>query len=176
MKLLLLLLLIVNVFGTEYKAVDKVELDKYMGYWYEVYEDNFDKLFQRGTCASATYELLENNQVYVLNQEINNKNNYENITGLAYYKDNDCCGYLTVKLEDLQEAPYWILKLGPIYNNFYDYAVVSDDKALSLFVLARDVERFFELYNEEVANSLNEFGFNKKYNSPLIMEQEDCNY
>jgi hypothetical protein len=68
------------------------------------------------------------------------------------------------------------LELGPIYDNLYDYAVVSDDKALSLFVLARDVERFFELYNQEVLVSLNELGFNKKYNSPLIMEQEDCNY
>ena len=30
----------------DYHAVDELNIDMYMGKWYEVYEDNFDKLFK----------------------------------------------------------------------------------------------------------------------------------
>jgi len=94
-----------------------------------------------------------------LNEAINGKNLYEKVEGYAFYKDNDCCGYLTVQLNELPTAPYWVLELGPIYNNYYDYAIVSDNYGHSLFVLARDVDRFFKYYNEDVLISLEEFGF-----------------
>ena len=35
----------------EYKAVDDLDLPSYMGKWFQVYQDNFNKLFQRnGKC------------------------------------------------------------------------------------------------------------------------------
>jgi hypothetical protein len=67
------------------------------------------------------------------------------------------------------------LELGPIVDDLYDYAIVSDDKALSLFVLTRDVDSFYKLYDEQVLLSLNEFGFTKTINSPMTMNQTDCN-
>ena len=174
MRSILLLVFIYVSFGKEYVAVDDLDLTKYVGKWYEVYQDNFNRLFQGdGKCSTATYKLTEDNRVSVLNKQIIN-NDYDTITGYAYYKDDDCCGYLTVQLDGTPEAPYWVLELGPIVNDLYDYSIVSDDKALSLFVLARDVERFFKLYNEDVLASLNEFGFSKKYNFPKIMNQTDC--
>ena len=157
-----------------YKAVDELVISQYMGKWYQVYKDNFDNLFQKnGKCSTADYSLREDNIVEVLNKQITN-NHYDSITGIAYYNEDDCCGYLTVQLKDQSPAPYWVLELGPIVDNFYDYSIVSDNNAISLFVLARDVDRFYKLYQQQVDKSLKEFGFTKSYNKPEIMNQTNC--
>ena len=159
----------------DYKAVDELNLENYMGKWFQVYQDNFNKLFQgNGRCSTAEYSILNDNTVSVFNQQINMKNEYDSIDGYAYYKDGDCCGYLTVKLNGTPEAPYWVLELGPIVDGLYDYSIISDDKALSLFVLTRDVDRFYKLYDTQVLQSLQEFGFTKSVNSPKTMNQTDC--
>jgi len=159
----------------EYKAVDELDLPSYMGKWYQVYQDNFNKLFQGiGKCSTAIYEIVDDNKVSVFNKQVNEENEIEQIAGYAYYKDDDYGGYLTVKLEDLPEAPYWVLELGPVVNDLYEYSIVSDDKALSLFVLTRDVDRFYTTYDESVKQSLYDFGFTKKYNTPFKMNQTDC--
>ena len=176
MNLLLILfaLQLFYCYSKEYKAVDELDLTKYDGFWYEVYGDNFNKLFQgNGRCSTAQYKLLDD-EVSVLNSQIDENNEQDQITGYAYYKDGDCCGYLTVLLDGTPEAPYWVLELGPIVDEKYDYSIVSDNKALSLYVLARDVNRFYESYYAMVLDSLNEFGFNKKYNEPQTMNQTDC--
>lgn len=174
---LLFILFVLQLFycySKEYKAVDELDLTKYDGFWYQVYGDNFNKLFQgNGKCSTAQYKLLDD-EVSVLNSQIDENNEKDEITGYAYYKDGDCCGYLTVLLDGTPEAPYWVLELGPIVNEKYDYSIVSDNRALSLYVLARDVNRFYESYYTMVLDSLNEFGFNKKYNEPQTMNQTDC--
>lgn len=164
------LILIVN---SEYKAVDELDLNKYIGEWYEVYGDNFDKTFQGdGKCVKAFYKFNDNN-VTVLNTQLDKKNKIDSINGFAYYKDGDTGGYLTVQLEDLPEAPYWVIELGPVVDNLYDYSIVSDNFMLSLFVLTRNVSRFNEYYGDIVLNSLEEFGFNRFINKPYVIEQ-DC--
>lgn len=158
----------------EYKAVDELIIPQYMGKWYQVYKDKFDNIFQKnGICSTAEYVLGEDNIVKVLNKQITN-NQYDSITGIAYYDNDDCCGYLTVELKGQSPAPYWVLELGPIVDDLYDYSIVSDNNAISLFVLARDVDRFYKLYQEQVDKSLKEFGFTKAYNKPEIMNQTNC--
>ena len=162
-------------FSKEYKAVDELDLTKYVGKWYEVYQDSFNRLFQGdGRCSTAEYSILNDNTVSVFNKQIDKNNEYDTISGSAYYSDGDCCGYLTVQLDGTPEAPYWVLELGPEVDGYYDYSIVSDDKALSLFVLTRDVDRFYKLYDTSVLISLDEFGFNKKFNTPKVMNQTDC--
>ena len=175
-KLIFLASLISASFCKEYKAVEELDLTKYVGKWYEVYQDNFNKLFQgEGRCSTAEYEIVDDNKVSVFNKQVDKNNNYDTIAGYAYYKDDACCGYLTVDLKGAPDAaPYWVLELGPEVDGYYDYSIVSDDKALSLFVLTRDVDRFYKLYDEQVSESLNEFGFNKKFNTPKVMNQTDC--
>jgi len=173
------LIILVSLIGIcvckEYKAVEELDLTKYVGKWYQVYQDEFNRLFQgEGRCSTAEYEIINDNKVSVFNKQINKNNDYESISGYAYYNDNDCCGYLTVRLKGAPEASYWVLELGPDVDGYYDYSIVSDDKALSLFVLTRDVDRFYKLYDAQVLASLNEFGFNKKVNSPKVMNQTDC--
>ena len=157
----------------EYKAVDDLDLQKYMGKWYQVYKDKFDNVFQKnGICSTAEYS-LDNDIVKVFNKQITN-GAYDSITGIAYYSNDDCCGYLTVELQGQSPAPYWVLELGPIVDDLYDYSIVSDNKAISLFVLTRDVDRFYKLYQEQVDASLKDFGFTKAYNKPEIMNQTNC--
>lgn len=172
----LLLTLFCISYAKEYKAVDELNLDYYIGRWYQVYQDKFNRLFQgNGRCATADYAIVDTNNVSVYNQQINNKNDeYDSIAGSAFYKDGDCCGYLTVILDGAPQAPYWVLELGPVVDDLYDYSIVSDDKALSLFVLTRDVERYYKLYDKQVLESLNDFGFTKSINSPVVMNQTDC--
>ena len=177
MFFLLCLCIVGAVYCKEYKAVDELNLNQYIGTWYQVYGDNFNKLFQgNGKCSTATYEFASEEKVSVLNKQLSNKDEKESITGYAYYSDGDCCGYLTVQLEDLSPAPYWVLELGPVVDDSYDYAIVSDNFALSLFVLVRNVTDFYENYNEDVLESLDEFGFNKFWNYQIFMNQENCSY
>ena len=176
MKLFALILLFSSLsycFSNEYKAVDDLDLQKYMGKWYQVYKDKFDNVFQKnGICSTAEYT-LDNDIVKVFNKQITN-GAYDSITGIAYYSDDECCGYLTVELQGQSPAPYWVLELGPIVEDQYDYSIVSDNKAISLFVLTRDVDRFYKLYQEQVDASLKDFGFTKAYNKPEIMNQTNC--
>ena len=171
--MIILLLLLLSISIHSYQPVSQLDLNNYIGIWYQVYGDNFDKLFENGKCIKAEYEIINSNNVSILNTQIKN-NQPENITGFAYYKDGNSGGELTVKLDGQNEAPYWVIKLGPIVNNYYDYSIVSDNIKLSLFVLARDINNFFELYNTEVIDYLDQNGFTKMTNKPVITDQEDC--
>ena len=163
------------VFGNDYMAVDNLDLDKYIGKWYQVYGDNFNKVFQgAGTCSQADYSFKENGEIAVVNQQINKQGNIESIEGIAYYKDGDSGGYLTVKLDNLTPAPYWVLSLGPVIDSEYQYSIVSDNNALSLFVLTRNVEEFEKKYKSEVLDSLTTLGFTKQWNHPIALNQTDC--
>ena len=67
-----------------------------------------------------------------------------------------------------------VLKIGPIENEEYQYSVVSDPYKLGLYVLVRNVEEYYELYNDEVMLFLNDTGFNKLYNNPIQITQDGC--
>jgi lipocalin len=165
----------VVIYGNDYKAVDEIDLTKYMGKWYQVYGDKFNRIFQgNGRCSTAEYGLIDDGRVSVLNKQFDENNKLDAIPGYAYYSEGDCCGYLTVELEGTKPAPYWVLELGPIVSGNYEYSIVSDNLALSLFVLARDVDTFYKLYDTNVLESLKEFGFTKPWNLPTFMNQTDC--
>ena len=82
----------------------------------------------------------------------------------------------TPGVKDLPSAPYWVVDLGPVENNMYQYSIVSDDKKLSLFVLARNVSEFYEKYDTTVLNKLDTLGFNTFINKPIPTNQDNCSY
>ena len=166
------------VFGYEYTPVDELDLSSYDGRWYQVYKDVSDMSFQGfGTCAVADYAILDANNVSVLNSQIDKDGTLDQITGYAFYKDGNSGGELTVDLDGTPgNAPYWVIQLGPLLNDEYQYSIVSDNLKVSLFVLARNVSEFYDLYDEEVLKSLEKYGFTKNINKPLVMEQVDCDY
>jgi lipocalin len=57
-------------------------------------------------------------------------------------------------------APYWVLKLGDVIDEMYQYSIISVPLGTSLWVLVRDVKEFFSsAYKEEVVSFLDEYNF-----------------
>ena len=74
-------------------------------------------------------------------------------------------------------APYWVLELGPENaQGMYDWAIVSDNLSLFLFVLARDVETFKAKYDAEVQAILKELGFTGQTAPIATYHESDCVY
>ena len=74
----------------------------------------------------------------------------------------------------------WVVKLGPASfgeKNLYQYAVVTDNFQIGLYVLARDVNNFRSQYDKEVLSWLAENGFTHFYNKPVAtVQNENCLY
>ena len=177
-KLLSFIFLLLNAKHLDaYETVD-VELQYYKGVWYQTYGDNFEEqTFENDAyCVYANYTPITNNEFHILNAERKGSitGTYEYIEG--YGKTTDTGGELLIYLSDQYPAPYWIIKIGPIFNDEYQYSVVSDPYKIGLYVLARDVDEYYQLYNEEVMTFLNETGFDNKYNSPIQTVQDGCIY
>lgn len=163
----------------EYKPVAYLELDKYTGRWFQVIKDLSDMTFQGlGTCTIADYSITKNsNNITVLNSQFDKDGSVDQIKGYAYYQEGNTGGDLTVDLDGTPgNAAYWIIELGPIVNEQYQYSIVSDNLKLSLFVLVRNVTEYYDKYNKKVFDSLQDFGFTKEYNKPQTMNQIDCDY
>ena len=159
-------------------TVETLDLEKYQGRWYQMYGNNFDQLFEKfSSCITADYAIMPSGNVSVVNSQYE-KTGIEQIKGYAYYGYNSdpklYPGELMVHLNGVpHDAPYWVYNLGPVNdNNYYDWAIVSDPLELSLFVLARDVDTYYNEYNDEVLTILDEYGFNDL----ISVSHEDCEY
>lgn len=151
--------------------ISSIQIDGYLGHWLQVYQAPTNILFQGyGTCITADYGLLDNGNVSVLNAQLDEKREIETIAGYGYYKNASEPGKLTVHLEGVPvDSPYWILKLGEVVDNQYQYSIITTPSYISLWVLTRNLTRFFEKYDAEVVEFLNQCEF--KYIDVL---QEDC--
>ena len=149
----------------------ELDVNKYLGHWYQVYGAPSNFIFQGyGTCITADYGAMDNGQVSVLNSQVNLNNELEQIDGYAYYKNVSEPGKLTVHLDGVPiDAPYWVVKLGEVENDQYQYSIITSPSGVSLWVLARDVNEFFEYYDDEVRSFLDQNNF-----SYLTIEQEYC--
>jgi lipocalin len=161
-------LLIVN--SNNFTTVSELDLSKYTGHWYQVYAAPFDYTFQGyGKCITADYEITGFNNVSVLNAQYNRDDIYEQIKGYAFYKNISEPGQLSVYLEGTPAiAPYWVLDLGDIVDNQYQYSIISVPHGPSLWVLARNVLEFFKKYDKQVKNFLNEYHFN------YVIVEQNC--
>lgn len=174
-KYFILMFLIISVNG--YSPVDNLEINKYIGRWYQVYQDLADTIFEgKSTCIIADYGLKNDSTISVVNSETTVKGDLQQIRGIAYYQDGNSGGELTVKLGLLPPAPYWVIDLGPIINDQYQYSIVSDNKKKSLFVLARNVSEFFKKYDDLVLDTLEDFNFINCLNKPIKSNQDNCTY
>ncbi len=123
-----------------------------------------------GTCATSDYGLMDNGQVSVLNVQLNKDKEIEKISGYGYYKNASEPGKLTVHLDGVPvDSPYWIVKLGEMVDNQYQYSIITTPSGISLWVLARDIDTFNELYSDEVKKYLDANNFNY-----VSIEQSDC--
>jgi lipocalin len=152
-------------------TITELNLNSYLGHWVQVYGAPTNAIFQGyGTCATADYDVLDNGQISVLNSQLNKDKEIEKIYGYGYYKNISEPGKLTVHLDGVPvDSPYWVVKLGEIVDNQYQYSIITTPSGISLWVLTRDLDRFNEFYSVEVKDFLNNNNFNY-----VSIEQSHC--
>ena len=151
----------------------------YVGRWYQMYSDLASSLIESRFCVTADYGLFPNITVSVRNEERvgSATGSFKQILGFATFTPN-APGELSVYLQGVPvPAPYWVLELGPVNAaGFYDYAIVSDPFEAFLFVLARNVTAFNQVYNASVYAELMNLGFDGPLNSPIPTIHDGCTY
>jgi len=166
------------------KPVTVVDIDAYAGRWYNVRYDIFTTLFNSPDCSSAFYAVANKTEdgvtVFVnnsgLDYSLTGKGKPIYLTGEAT-NSGPPAGDLALQLEGVPRvATYRIAKLGPATfgAGYYQYSIVTDDSGLSLYVLARDVDAYFDTYDKEVKEWLKEYGFKGPLWKTYKNEQENC--
>jgi lysozyme C len=155
-------------------TVKQLDVNKYTGNWYQVYGAPTNVLFQGyGTCITATYQLLDDGKVDVLNAQTNSNGQLDQIGGYAYYKNVSEPGQLSVHLDGVPvDSPYWVVKLGEVKNGQYQYSIITTPSGISLWVLVRNIDDFKLNYDAEVKTYLANYGY--KYVD--IKQGDDCVY
>lgn len=158
---------------TNPNTVSELDVNAYVGHWTQVYGSPTNTIFQGyGRCITADYGLMDNGYVSVLNTQIDGDGALDQIGGYAYYKNVSEPGKLTVHLDGVPtDSPYWVVKLGELRDGAYQYSIITTPSGISLWVLVRDYDEFFELYDKEVQDYLRE---NKYYYTAI--DQDECNY
>eukprot|EP01031_Cornospumella_fuschlensis_P025361 gene25361-30622_t len=167
-------------------TVDALTVPAFLGLWYQMAGNEFVfKTSEKDTyCATAAYGDNGDGTLSV--------HNYARITGptgsiytidgYAYQTDAEKePGQLKVVFKSPDAAPipapYWILELGPLNaQGLYDWAIVSDNMAVSLFVLARDVNVYNTQYKAQVESELVALGFTGKSAKVDLYQGADCIY
>ncbi|MFM8315267.1 MAG: lipocalin family protein [Deltaproteobacteria bacterium] len=116
------------------ETVSHVELDRYLGKWYEI--ARYDAPFQQGCVASqATYSMLSDSTIQVINQcrDKSFEGKLRVAKGKAWVADKISNAKLKVRFFWPFTGDYWIIDLG----KDYEYSVVSEPKRQFLWVLSR---------------------------------------
>ncbi|WP_349926998.1 lipocalin family protein [Acinetobacter sp. A1-4-2] len=141
------------------QTVEKVELDKYLGVWYEVARK---PLYFQNKCdrdVTATYTLNENGNVVVDNRCYTKEGNLTQSIGEAFIENAPFNSKLTVSFlpEAIRWLPfgrgdYWVLKL----DENYQTVLVGEPRRKYMWVLSRTPQPDQAVVNEylEYAKSL----------------------
>jgi len=122
------------------EVVPFVELEKYLGKWYEI--AHLPAKFQEGCNeTTATYTLSKDGSISVVNQSIKN-GKMKQAKGKAKVVDKKSNAKLKVTFFWPFYGDYWIIALG----NDYDYAVVGTPNRKYLWILSRTPQMDDKLY------------------------------
>ncbi|HAD83211.1 MAG: hypothetical protein A2509_09505 [Candidatus Edwardsbacteria bacterium RIFOXYD12_FULL_50_11] len=127
------------------QAVPKVDLNRYLGTWYEI--ATIPQRFQKGcTAVSATYTLRPDGKISVLNECCKDSLNgrYKAAKGKAWVTDTLTNAKLKVQFFWPFSGAYWIIEL----DSNYQYAVVGHPNRNYLWILSRSRKMADVLYND----------------------------
>lgn len=123
------------------QTVQYVELDKYLGKWYEIAA--FPQRFQRGCSnTSAEYSLKPDGSIAVKNSCIK-EGELSVADGEARVVDKKTNAKLTVQFQWPFKGKYWIIGLA----HDYSYAVVGHPNRKYLWILGRKPQMDSQTYN-----------------------------
>jgi lipocalin len=153
------------------KNITNFELSKYMGTWYQIYTNEFveSSILRYGKCITANYTIKTNNSFNIYSEMILD-NRIISITGIGIITNRIEPNKIDIIWDYGADGENWIYDIGPEYNNLYDYAIISDSNKISLFIIIRNVERYFNLYNNTVFEYLN----NNNFLKPILIDQNNC--
>ena len=131
--LLFLLLGLMNAWAAPVQSVPAVELDRYLGKWYEI--ASFPMFFQRMCVADTTaeYSQGEDGVVLVKNRCRRDDGSFAEANGKARVVPDTGSAQLKVSFFWPFSAPYWVIGLAPDYS----WAVVGNPNREYLWILSR---------------------------------------
>lgn len=184
----LVLLSALCVSGKVIPAVSELDTSQYTGRWYQISADQqVMRTFERNAvCVTADYALDSDPKYGTVLKVVNSERvgnatdgDLSNVTGVAYFADATKPAELSLKFDPpvptFFTGSYWVIALGPAVDGVYQYAVISDNLSRTLFVLARNVTEYYELYNSTVSDFLVANGFTGS-RAPIQTLQTDCSY
>jgi len=147
---------------TTLTTVKSVDLKRYTGTWYEL--ASYPQFFEKGCShVKATYT-SKKGYIEVFNQSVKN-NKPNNIKGKAFVVKNSGNAKLKVQFFWPFKGNYWIIDLAEDYS----WAIVSDPKRSTLWILSRTPKMEDKLYNSLIAK-LESKGFSKEKIVKMVQE------
>ncbi len=140
------------------ETVAKVELDRYLGKWYEIAHLPF-KYEDGATQITATYSLLKDGKVGVLNECLKD-GKVKASRGKARVVDKATSAKFKVTFFWPFYGDYWIIELG----DNYDYSVVGTSNRKYLWILSRTPKMDQKLYSE-----LTDFAKSRGFNTDNLI-------
>jgi len=143
----------INAHNLPLDTVNHVEVDRYLGKWYEV--ARFDQTFQKGcTAVEANYSLRKDGDLKVVNTcRLDTPTGELKIAeGRAWIKDKNTNAKLKVQffLKDIKlsifAGDYWILEL----DQDYQYVIIGEPSRKYLWILSRTKNMDPRLYEDLV--------------------------
>ncbi len=122
---------------TPLKTVDHVDIDRYMGEWFEI--ASFPQWFSRNCFnTTAQYTLRDDGRVDVLNEchKGSPTGDISRAKGIARVVNKETNAELKVSFFWPFSGDYWIIDLG----ENYEFAVVSEPHRSTLWILSRSPE------------------------------------
>jgi len=130
---------------TELKTVDYVDLNRYLGTWYEIAK--YPVRFEKGLVGiTATYSLRKDGKILVLNagKKGSMTGKDSRAKGKAWVIDKKTNSKLKVQFFWPFSGNYWIIGLGAEY----DYAIIGDPSRKYLWILYRKPKMDEALYSD----------------------------
>lgn len=144
-------------------TVDKIEIDRYLGVWYEIARKPMYFQKQCDRHVTATYTLNENGNVDVLNRCLSEDGTVNQVKGEAFIQNAPFNSKLKVSFlpEVVRWLPvargdYWILKI----DDDYQTVLVGEPKRKYMWVLSRTPD-----LNETKLNEYLQYAQSQGYNT-----------
>ena len=127
----------------ELEVVENVDVERYMGKWYEI--ARYPNFFQDSECDNTTaeYTLNDDGTVKVVNR-CGPTGTEQSIEGTARVVDTTTNAKLKVRFFGPFEGDYWIIELDPDYQ----WAVVGEPSRRFLWILSRTPTMDATVYND----------------------------
>lgn len=147
------------------EVVDKVDIDRYIGKWYEIARLPFSQ--QEGcSCTTAEYEIIDETTLRVINKCVK-EGELDDAKGKAFVVEGTNNAKLRVQFFWPFRGDYWVIELD---KENYQYAVVGTPSRKYMWILSRTPKM-----DEQIYNSLLQKASAKGFDiSKLIKTEQNC--